>query len=130
MDARREIADFLGSLITVYTIIIIAWVVVSLVLSLGVRIPYSRWSNALLDFLRDVTEPYLRIFRRFVPRIGPSYNAQTWSIWPRSRWQSARCHQLWTLKKLVSPSQYGCRATIQPIPSSARPCISITCATA
>ena len=24
------------------------------------------------------------------------------SPWPRSRWQSARCHQLWTLKKLSS----------------------------
>ena len=71
MDARREIADFLGALITVYTIIIIAWVVISLVLSLGVRVPYSRWFSAVMDFLRDVTEPYLRIFRRFVPRIGP-----------------------------------------------------------
>jgi YggT family protein len=71
MDARREIADFLSSLIGVYTIIIIAWVVVSLVLSLGVRLPYARWSSAILDFLRDVTEPYLRIFRRFVPRLGP-----------------------------------------------------------
>jgi YggT family protein len=71
MDARREIADFLSSLIGVYTIIIIAWVVVSLVFSLGVRVPYSRWTNAALDFLHDVTEPYLRIFRRFVPRIGP-----------------------------------------------------------
>lgn len=71
MDARREIADFLSALVDVYTIIIIAWVVASLVFSLGVRVPYSRWTNAVLDFLRDVTEPYLRIFRRFVPRIGP-----------------------------------------------------------
>lgn len=70
MDARREIADFLSALVDVYTIIIIAWVVVSLVFSLGVRVPYSRWTNAVLDFLRDVTEPYLRIFRRFVPRLG------------------------------------------------------------
>ena len=34
------------------------------------RLPYSRWSDALLDFLRDVCEPYLRIFRRFIPPIG------------------------------------------------------------
>ena len=26
---------------------------------------------ALLGFLRDVCEPYLRIFRRFIPMIGP-----------------------------------------------------------
>jgi uncharacterized protein YggT (Ycf19 family) len=25
----------------------------------------------LLGFLRDVCEPYLRIFRRFIPMIGP-----------------------------------------------------------
>ena len=35
------------------------------------RVPYSRWSDAVLGFLRDVCEPYLRIFRRFIPMIGP-----------------------------------------------------------
>jgi YggT family protein len=68
---RSEIADFLTALILVYTICIVAWVIVSLVFSLGVRVPYSRWSNALLDFLRDVTEPFLRVFRRLPLRIGP-----------------------------------------------------------
>ncbi len=71
MEAREQIAEFLGALILVYTLCIVAWVVVSLVLSLGVRVPYSRWSNALLDFLRDVSEPYLRIFRGIIPRLGP-----------------------------------------------------------
>ena len=71
MEARSEIADFLGSLILVYTLCIVAWVVASLIFSLGVRMPYTRWSNAILDFLRDVSEPYLRIFRKFVPRLGP-----------------------------------------------------------
>ena len=33
--------------------------------------PYSRPLNAVLDFLRDVTEPYLRIFRRCGLRFGP-----------------------------------------------------------
>jgi YggT family protein len=69
--AREEIADFLAALITVYTILIIAWIVVSFVFSLGARVPYSRPINAILDFLRDVTEPYLRIFRRLPLRIGP-----------------------------------------------------------
>jgi YggT family protein len=71
MNAREEIADFLAAIILVYTLCIIAWIVASLVFSLGARVPYSRWSSAVLDFLRDVTEPYLRIFRRFVPRLGP-----------------------------------------------------------
>ena len=70
-NARTEIADLLAAILLVYTIIIIAWIVASLVFSLGVRIPYSRAVNAVLDFLRDVTEPYLRLFRRLPLRVGP-----------------------------------------------------------
>jgi YggT family protein len=32
--------------------------------------PYSRWSDAVLTFLRDTSEPYLRLFRRLIPTIG------------------------------------------------------------
>ena len=71
MEARQQIAGFLDALITVYVIIIIAWIVVSFVFALGARVPYSRPVNAVLDFLRDVTEPYLRIFRRLPLRVGP-----------------------------------------------------------
>ena len=71
MEVRQQIADFLSALICVYILCIIAWMVVSLVFSLGARVPYSRSLNAVLDFLRDVTEPYLRIFRRLGLRIGP-----------------------------------------------------------
>ena len=66
-----ELADFIAALILVYTICIVGWVVLSLVFSLGVRVPYNRATNAVLDFLRDVTEPYLRIFRPLPLRIGP-----------------------------------------------------------
>jgi len=71
MQARQQIADFVSALIWVYTLLIFAWIIVSLVLSLGVRVPYSRPVNAVLDFLRDVTEPFLRIFRRLGLQIGP-----------------------------------------------------------
>lgn len=71
MEVREEIAGFLAALITVYTIIIIAWIVASFVFALGARVPYSRPLNAVLDFLRDVSEPYLRLFRRLPLRIGP-----------------------------------------------------------
>ena len=71
MEVRQQIADFLAALIGVYTIIIIAWIVVSFVFALGARVPYSRPVNAVLDFLRDVSEPYLRLFRRLPLRIGP-----------------------------------------------------------
>ena len=71
MEVRQQIADFLAALIGVYTIIIIAWIVVSFVFALGARVPYLRPVNAVLDFLRDVSEPYLRLFRRLPLRIGP-----------------------------------------------------------
>ena len=71
MEVRNDIADFLAALITVYTIIIIAWIVASFVFALGARVPFSRPLNAVLDFLRDVSEPYLRLFRRLPLRIGP-----------------------------------------------------------
>jgi YggT family protein len=68
---RDDIAEFLGALILVYTICIVAWVVLSLVFSLGVRVPYNRYVNAVMDFLRDVSNPYLNLFRRLPLRIGP-----------------------------------------------------------
>ena len=71
MEARQEIADFVSALIFVYTIIIVAWIVASFVFSLGARVPYNRFFSAILDFLRDVSEPYLRIFRRLPLRLGP-----------------------------------------------------------
>ncbi|MDQ3676110.1 MAG: YggT family protein [Actinomycetota bacterium] len=69
--AREQIADFLSALLWVYIILIFAYIITSLIFSFGGRIPYSRWSSAVLGFLRDVTEPYLSIFRRFIPPIGP-----------------------------------------------------------
>jgi YggT family protein len=71
VEARRQIAEFLDALIWVYTLIIIAWVIASFVFAMGLRVPYSRPLNAVLDFLRDVTEPYLRLFRRLPLRVGP-----------------------------------------------------------
>ena len=70
-SARTEIADFLSALLTVYVIVIIAWIVIQFVFAFGVRMPYSRWSNAVLDFLRDTANPWLNVFRRLPLRIGP-----------------------------------------------------------
>ena len=67
----NELAEFIAALILVYTICIVGWVVLSLVFSLGVRVPYNRVVSGVMDFLRDVSEPYLRLFRRLPLRIGP-----------------------------------------------------------
>jgi YggT family protein len=70
-DARSQIADYVLALGSVYTILIFAYVVASLIFSFGMRVPYSRPLNAVLEFLRQVCEPYLRLFRRFLPMVGP-----------------------------------------------------------
>jgi YggT family protein len=69
-SARTEVAGYLSTLIDVYTLLIIFYIVVQLLFAFGVRIPYSRASDAVLSFLRDVCEPYLRLFRRVIPQIG------------------------------------------------------------
>ena len=71
MELRQNIADFLSALFGVYTLIIFAAIIVSWIFSFGVRVPYSRPLNAVLDFLRDVTNPYLRLFRRLGLQFGP-----------------------------------------------------------
>ncbi len=67
---RVDIANYVDALFTVYIVLILLYVLVNLMFSLGVRPPYARWSDAVLSFLRDVSEPYLRIFRRFIPAVG------------------------------------------------------------
>jgi len=68
---RNDVADYVQALFRVYSLIIIAYIVSSLFFAFGGRIPYSRWSRAILDFLRDVSEPLLRPFRAIMPNIGP-----------------------------------------------------------
>jgi YggT family protein len=67
---RRHIGDYVYDLAWVYAIVIIAYVVTTLFFSLGLRIPYNRWSDSILSFLRDLSEPYLRLFRRILPSFG------------------------------------------------------------
>jgi uncharacterized protein YggT (Ycf19 family) len=67
---RQDLADYVHAVFYVYTLLIIAYILSSLFFAFGGRLPYSRWSGAILGFLRDVCEPYLSIFRRFIPPIG------------------------------------------------------------
>ena len=67
---RDDIANYVGAVFEVYIILIFVYILLNLLLGFGLRLPYSRWSDAVLGFLRDVCDPYLRIFRRFIPPIG------------------------------------------------------------
>jgi YggT family protein len=69
-SARTQIAGYLSTLIYVYTLLIIVYIVVQLLFAAGIRPPYSRTTDRLLGFLRDVVEPFLRIFRRMAPQLG------------------------------------------------------------
>ena len=67
---RDDIAKYVQAVFTVYILILIVYVLLNMMVSFGLRPPYSRWTDAILGFLRDVSEPYLRLFRRFIPPIG------------------------------------------------------------
>lgn len=68
---RDKLADYVVALVTVYWIIVFSYVLTRMFFQLGGRIPYQRWSSAVLGFLGDVSEPYLRLFRRLLPSFGP-----------------------------------------------------------
>jgi YggT family protein len=69
-SARTQIADYLSTLIYVYTLLIILYIVIQLLFSVGIRPSYSRALDAVLNFLREICEPFLRIFRRVLPSFG------------------------------------------------------------
>ena len=66
--SRGDVADYVGALFTVYVVLILLNILISYV----PRMPYRPWLRSVLDFITDSTNPYLRFFRRFVPRIGGS----------------------------------------------------------
>jgi YggT family protein len=65
-DAIDSIQSFVRVFILVYVLLIFAYILTS-----WIRMPYSVWLNRIQRFLYDVCEPYLRIFRRFLPPLGP-----------------------------------------------------------
>jgi YggT family protein len=65
-DAISSAKSFVWAFAAVYTFIIFAYI-----LSSWVRMPYSPWLNRIQRFLYDVSEPYLRLFRRILPSMGP-----------------------------------------------------------
>jgi YggT family protein len=67
---RNDIANYVEAVFLVYILLIFVYILLNMMFSLGLRPPYSRFVDAVMNFLRDVCEPYLRIFRRFIPPIG------------------------------------------------------------
>src|SRR5207245_10187888 len=65
-DAVDNVASFVRVFVTVYSLLILAYIITS-----WIRLPYSTWLNRVQRFLYDVCDPYLRIFRRILPPVGP-----------------------------------------------------------
>ena len=67
---RTGVANYVIVLVYVYVILIFIRILITYI----PRIPYSRPLDVFLTFLRDVVDPYLNLFRRFVPmaRVGPA----------------------------------------------------------
>ena len=65
-DTISTVESFVDVFIGVYILLILAFIITS-----WVRLPYSVWLNRIQRFLYDICDPYLRVFRRFVPPLGP-----------------------------------------------------------
>lgn len=66
---RADVASYVETLALVYLVLIF----IRILLSWIPRMPYNRWLSMGIGFVNDVTDPYLNLFRRFLPplRIGP-----------------------------------------------------------
>jgi YggT family protein len=65
-DTVDRVGSFVDVFIAVYTLLILLYII-----STWIRIPYSTWLNRIQRFLYDVCDPYLRLFRRVLPPLGP-----------------------------------------------------------
>jgi uncharacterized protein YggT (Ycf19 family) len=65
-DTGDTVSQFVGTFIFVYILLLFAYIITS-----WIRLPYRPWLNRVQRFLYDVCDPYLRLFRRFIPPLGP-----------------------------------------------------------
>ena len=65
-DAASTANTLIDTFLWVYILLLFVYVLIS-----WVRLPYTVWVRRVSEFLRDVCEPYLRIFRRILPPLGP-----------------------------------------------------------
>jgi YggT family protein len=65
-DAVDSVQSFVDVFIYVYVLVIFVYVLTS-----WIPLPYSPWLNRVQRFLFDVCDPYLRLFRRVLPQLGP-----------------------------------------------------------
>lgn len=69
---RNDVAQYVDSLFTVYIILIFTRIVMSWVIMFRGSLPYSPVLRAVSGFIEQVVDPYLNLFRRFLPPVGGS----------------------------------------------------------
>ena len=67
---RDDVADYVAAFFNVWTLLIFAYIVMSLVFAFA-RVPYNRYLMGFFEFLKGVAEPILAPFRRIIPTFGP-----------------------------------------------------------
>ena len=65
-DTVTLVESLIDAFIYVYILLILAYIILS-----WIRLPYSIWLSRIQRFLYDVCDPYLRLFRRVLPPLGP-----------------------------------------------------------
>jgi YggT family protein len=65
-DTATSVQRFVSVFIGVYVLLILAYVITSFI-----RVGASPTLERVRQFLYDVCEPYIRLFRRFIPPLGP-----------------------------------------------------------
>jgi YggT family protein len=64
-DAVDTIQGFVVVLFYVYLLCVFAYILTS-----WIPLPYNVWLNRIQRFLYDIVDPYLRLFRRFIPQLS------------------------------------------------------------
>ena len=65
-DAASSLQNFVTVFTSIYILCILAYVLLS-----WIQLPYSSVAATLQRFLDEVVRPYLNIFRRVLPTLGP-----------------------------------------------------------
>ena len=64
--SREDVATYVNAVFIVYIILIFARILISYI----PRIPYNRPLRAVVGFVEETVDPYLNLFRRFIPPVG------------------------------------------------------------
>jgi YggT family protein len=67
---RNDVAQYVSSLFTVFLILIIIRIVISWVITARGSLPYNPVLAAIVGFVESAVDPYLNLFRRFLPPVG------------------------------------------------------------